>query len=328
VAFAFRSSSPADLASIAALCTRILAIPERSPVFSAEHMRWKYWDTWPSWQGSRSFMLFKNDALIAHAGVVPLRFSREGQCHTLLQLIDWAAEPGQVGAGVTLLKRIAALADGAMSVRGSSMTQRILGPLGFRSLGETLRYAAPTTSASSPPRSPLAGIATLRIHRSGDSHLREHPLSQAHSTDEQAVFQRSAAQIEAWLRCPVAAMQYGEVCLDDQLIGSFLLCHTPGQLRIADAWADPRREGAWNAVIELAYRHASAQPNAAEVVCQSNDPAQQRALERCGFRSAGADPLAVLTSPTLVPDGALCRHHLIDSDLAYLHHGEMESWLA
>jgi hypothetical protein len=327
VTFAFRPSNSTDAAAIVELCTRVLAVPEHSPVFSREHIQWKYWDPWPIWRGSRSFLLFEREQLIAHAGVVPLQFSRHGRAHLLVQLIDWAADPSHVGAGVALLKRIAALTDGAVSVRGSSMTQRILKPLGFRSLAETLQYAAPTTSSSLPVRSALARAATVRIHGRGSCALREHPLSQAQSGDAQIVFQRSAAQIEAWLACPVAAMHYAEVLVGDRMLGSFLVCQTPRQARIADAWADEQLAGAWDAVIELAYRHGCEQQGASEVVCQSNYLAQQRALEACGFVSAGADPLAIMASPELVPDGALVRHQLIDSDLAYLHHGQLLSWL-
>jgi hypothetical protein len=111
------------------------------------------------------------------------------------------------------------------------------------------------------------------------------------------------------------------------MIGSFLLCHTPEQARIADAWADDSLDGAWQAVFELALREGRRQPDATEVVFQGNDPVQHRALAACGFVVTGADPLAILTGPTLVPPGAHLRHHLIDSDLAYLHHGEPWPWL-
>lgn len=325
--FAFRPSHPADAPVIAELCERVLPVPEHSRVFSGEQMQWKYWDPWPTWQGSRSFLLFEQEKLIAHAGMVPLRLSRAGEKYTLVQLIDWAADPTHVGAGVMLLKRIAALADGAVSVRGSTMTQRILKPLGFRSFGQTLQFAARPRPSANPLRSELARASTVRIHSREHFAAREHPLSRGESTEERVVFQRSAAEMAAWVKCPVAPMDYAEVFAGDRMIGSFLVCHTPQQARIADAWADERLEGAWEAVIELAYHHGGKQDDATEVVCQSNDPLQQRALEACGFVGAGADPLAILTSPSIIPDGALVRHHLIDSDLAYLHHGDLWSWL-
>ena len=284
-------------------------------------MQWKYWAPWPYWSGSRSFLLLRDGVPIAHAGIVPLRFSLAGKTHTLVQLIDWAAEPRSVGTGVSLLKRIVALADGAVSVRGSSMTQRILKPIGFRSLPGSVRYAAPICAAARPLRSHLS----LRIHARGRFAPLEHPLHDAESFADRIVFQRSAAQMLAWSTCPVAPMHYGEVFSGDRLAGTFLICFTPQQARIADVWAC---DGAWDDVLELAHRHASESRDVVEVVCQTNDPAQARALLACGFTAAGTDPLAILASPGLVADGAFIPHHMIDSDLAYLHHGEFVPWLS
>lgn len=328
VGFEFKPSSASDAPAIAALCSRVLPVPPASRVFSPEQLQWKYWDPSPLWHGSRSFMLLAGTELIAHAGVVPLRFCRDGRSYTLVQLIDWAAEPKHVGAGVALLKRITALADGAVSVRGSTMTQRILKPVGFRALPPTQQYVAGVNAGAREPRSELGSSVEVRVHRAGSFAAREHPLCDAQSSDTRVVFQRTAAQVQAWLACPVAPMEYVELLQGAQLLGSFIVCHTPGQARIADAWADDGVPGAWEAVIERAYLHACEQTDASEVVCQSNDPAQQCALLRSGFQPAGSDPLAILASPALVPGTALVPHHLLDSDLAYLHHGQLQSWLS
>lgn len=332
--FELRPTTPSDCALVAELCERILQVPAGSPVFSPAHMHWKYWDPSASWSGSRSFLLFKDGVAIAHAGMVPLRFSRAGRTVTLVQLIDWAAEPKHVGAGAILLKRIVALADGAVSVRGSTMTQRILKPLGFRSFGETYQYAARVVAPTTPSagrtdfaHGDLARSAIVRIHERGSSTLHEHPLRDASSSDEQIVIQHDRAQVAAWLDCPVAEMRYGEVLLGERLIGAFLLAGAPRQARIAHACADVALEGAFDVVIALAYRHACAQEDAIEVVCQTNDPAQAHALLASGFSAVGSDPLAVLSRRELVPDGVLLPHHLIDSDLAYLHHGVPDLWL-
>jgi hypothetical protein len=63
-------------------------------------------------------------------------------------------------------------------------------------------------------------------------------------------------------------------------------------------------------------------------VTQCNDPTEQRALLDAGFITSGSDPLDVLCDPELIPNGAVLWHQLIDSDLAYLHHGVTESWSA
>ena len=324
----FRASNREDAACIAELCGRVLAVPASSPVFSLEHMQWKYWDPWPSWPaGSRSYLLFRNGVPIAHAGIVPLRFNCADKDYRLVQLIDWAAEPTHVGTGVILLKLIAELADGALSVRGSSMAQRILAAIGFRSLGHSVQYAAVLDAKQHELRSELARAATLRIHDRRSFAPREHPLRHAQSCARRVVLQRSAAEIERWLACPTASVQQVEMFVHDRLIGSVVLCHCPGQVRIADAWADTQLAEAWHAVINLACLHATTNTAASEIVDQTNDPARAHALETNGFANVGSDPLFILTDPELVADGAFLNHQLIDSDLAYLHHGEPLPWL-
>lgn len=329
VALTFRPSIPDDAQAIRELCLRVLEVSADSPVFSAAHMAWKYWQPWPHWQGSRGFVLAEGERLVAHAGVVPLRFSRDGQTRRLVQLSDWAAEPRHVGAGVVLLKRIASLVDGVLNVRGSRTTQRILGPLGFRSLGETRQYAAPVDSARlrGTPTSPHAATVRARVHDRDSMSAREHPLHAAQSSGRCIVLQRSIQQIEAWLACPVTPTQYTEVISDDRLIGCFLMCQSPGQARLADVWADESMPGSLPLVIDVAYRQGCQLPDVMEVVCQTNQPAHARALQSRGFVATGADPLAVLARPEDVPSGAHIHHQLIDSDLAYLHHGEPERWL-
>jgi hypothetical protein len=119
-------------------------------------------------------------------------------------------------------------------------------------------------------------------------------------------------------------MRYFELWSAEQLIGCFLLCQTPGQHRLVDAWA--RDAAAWQALLLAAIAETVKDPSAREVACQTNDVAQQAALLAAGFFMAGEDPLHVLCDEALVPKGAHFRHQLIDSDLAYLHHGDPESW--
>lgn len=321
----FRPSSPADADAIRDLCDRVLSVPEGSPVLSPAHMRWKYWRTWPDWTGSRSFVVTKGDRVVAHAGVVPLHISRHGRRYTLLQPLDWAADSSEVGAGVLLLLRLGRLANGLVSVRGSQMTRRILVPLGFVPMGEIPRYAA-LLSESAPVLTQVAMACTVRMYERGLDHAAPHPLQAVASTADRIVSQRSLAQLEAFMACPAAAMEYGEVWHDDALLGTFLLCQTPGQLRWVDAWADPQRPGSFAVLTEHVMRQASTR-SAVEIVCQTNDPEQERALRAAGFRPAGADPLSILADPNIIPPGATFRHQLIDSDLAYLHHGVAESWL-
>jgi hypothetical protein len=232
---------------------------------------------------------------------------------------------------VTLLKAIARLADGVINVRGSEAARRIFGALGYRSLGVTTRYVVqlPRRAAPSPAISSTKRVrrAELRVHRTGGlGNAAPHPLESAESNGCQIVPLRSVAQLEALSRCPAAPMTHYEVWTDGALIGTFLICETPGQVRVVDAWAAPESVEAWHVVIELMLAQAVHYPGAIELVTQTNDPVQARVLLAAGFVATGADALSIFADRALVHDGAHVRHQLIDSDLAYLHHGCAESW--
>ena len=306
----FRPSTPADGAAIAALCRRVLSVPDGSPMFTAEHMQWKYWDAWPGWSGSRSFVLTRDDRLIAHGAVVPLAFTREGCEHRLVALFDWASEPDAIGSGAALLKRIAGLADGMIMVGGSAMTRRMVGPLGFRRLGEVTRHAC----ASTPPAP--AGWTSTRV----DSP----PPFLPGSTRERILFHRPA--LRHLLRCPVAATEYHEVSRGGVTAGSFLLSFTPAQAKIADLWCASSELDHWIAIASVA-RKAGARPGVDEVACLASEPLQREALARAGFLACGSDPLFALAPPELVPDGATMRVQMLEGDYAFLHHGVPLPWL-
>lgn len=287
-------------------------------------MAWKYWQTWPGFDGSRSFVLENGGQLIAHAAVLPLCISRDGTTHQLLQLLDWAAAPEHVGAGVTLLKNLAARCAGMVNVRGSDATQRILRPLGYRSLGSTMRYARRLPHDSERASQPTDPSYSVKRYSSNFDGAAAHPLALVSSSDVEIVPLRSLELMQALCRCPSAAMSYFELWSASRLVGCFLLCQTPGQQRLVDAWAQSLP--AWRALLCAAKAEAAADPNARELVCQTNDPTQQSALLTAGFSEAGEDRLHVLCDERLVPRGARLRHQLVDSDLAYLHHGQPESW--
>jgi hypothetical protein len=336
VRLTFRASTIHDHEAIAALCSRVLYAPTGSPLLSAEHMQWKYWTPWPAWEGSRSFVLADGKSIVAHAAVVPSTFSRGGQRYRLLQLLDWAALPERIGAGVSLLKRIAQLENGLLNVRGSESTQRILRPLGFRSLGLTTRYVRVLRSVPGVPAQRPAASEDHRAAREGftlkrfsSPPLRDaapHPKRAVESDDRHVILQRSLAEIELHLRCPSAPMRYLELWRQEELLGTALCCKTPGQQRLVDAWV--LAPAVWEPLISAVIEEARRDPDALEVVTQCNDPTEQRALLDAGFITSGSDPLDVLCDPELIPNGAVLWHQLIDSDLAYLHHGVTESWSA
>src|SRR5207253_4667138 len=110
------------------------------PHTEPEHLDWKYWRPRSDWPGPRSFVLTEGTAPIAHAAIVPGAWSSGSQRASVFHAIDWAARPGEAGAGATLMKAIGSQAGALIAIGGSADTLAILPHLGFRAAGAATLY--------------------------------------------------------------------------------------------------------------------------------------------------------------------------------------------
>ena len=104
-------------------------------MFEGRHLHWKYWEPRADWQGSRSYVLTRQDRIIAHAAIVPAVCSWGTERLKLLHVIDWAACPEARGAGNTLMRHINTLADAIVTSDGATAALRLLPFLGFADSG-------------------------------------------------------------------------------------------------------------------------------------------------------------------------------------------------
>jgi hypothetical protein len=123
-------------------------------------------------------------------------------------------------------------------------------------------------------------------------------------------------------------MEYHEVSRRGVPVGCFMLSFTPAQGMIVDAWSASPDLEEWTRVFRLAHRQASARPGVDEVACMTSDPLERQALAQAGFATCTRGPLFILASPDLIPDHARVRFQMLDSDLAFLHHGVARQWLS
>src|SRR5207244_7955130 len=72
--------------------------------------------------------------------VVPGAGSAGRQRASVFHAIDWAARPGEAGAGATLMKAIGSQAGALIAIGGSADTLAILPHLGFRAAGAATLY--------------------------------------------------------------------------------------------------------------------------------------------------------------------------------------------
>ncbi len=337
MSFTIRPSTAADRPAIVSLLDSA-GLHSRS---SERNLDWKYWLPRADWPHARSFVLAKDREIFAHAGIVPSTCVWDGHRASMLHLIDWAAAPGRVGAGATLLKHISWLADALFAVGGNEFSLRSLPAIGFRPCStETeyvrvlypLRYLAnsPQWGWKTLPKLGRSILWTLTAPRDEDPEWswRRVAPSQLQSLESVlprargnlAALERSTDLFSYMLKCPIASMALHRLQKADKLRGYFLLALVPGQARLADCWVDSDEAGDWRALVGCAVHAARQDPGVAELIAVANDPLLSDALEQAGFRPRGTSPISVLVHkghdipPTF-------RVQMLDSDAAYRHRG-------
>jgi hypothetical protein len=334
---------PEDLSAVAALMAEAGLMPNLQPA----EAHWKYWQERPDWPEPRSFVMMRGSELLAHAAGIPGHYRWGGQRIRTLHVIDWAARPSAVGAGVSLMKYLAQGADALFAIGGSAQTLRLLPHLGFRVRGSVtgyvrplrpLRLLAPSVHVTwrVPPRFLRSVLWTLQARRGGTdgwevSRVNPDDLSRITAIlprpgSELAVLERDVDLFRYALACPIASMSLFTVAKENRVRGYFLLSFALRQARLADCWMDSADPADWRALIQCAVREARRHPLTAELVAWASEPMLSRCLRECGFRARNEMPLQLLgpRDSALVPPAL--RVQMLDNDAAYRHVGRNQFW--
>ncbi len=139
----FRPTSVDDLVPLSQFLGRVFAFGPSAPSLSPAVMAWKYWDQRDDWAGPRSYVLEKDGAIVAHAGVWPTTFGSGENAVRGIHMIDWASAKEAAGAGVALVQKLAALSDFMVGIGGTEMTRKVLPAFGFAEHTRVWRGARP-----------------------------------------------------------------------------------------------------------------------------------------------------------------------------------------
>jgi len=337
VSFTIRPTTAADRPAIVSLLDAA-GLTSRS---RERELDWKYFQERPDWSGARCFVLARDAEIFAHAGIVPSTCVWDGRRATLLHLIDWAAAPGRIGAGVTLLKHISGLADALISVGGNENTMQLLPAIGFRRCSiETeyvrvlhpLRYLtnSPNWGWRTLPKFARSVLWTLAVpsRQYADWHWHRVASNQVGCLDavlprargNAAVLERSSALLAYMLKCPIASMALHRVEQAGKTRGYFLLAFVPGQARLVDCWVDSDKTHEWRALVQCVVQEARQDPGVAELAAVANDALLSDALLRAGFRARHASPILVLARKGH-PLPPTFRVQMLETDAGYRHRG-------
>lgn len=139
----FRATTAADERRLIAFLARAFSVDPRAAFLNPALLRWKYWMPREDYPEARSFVLERNGAIVAHAGIWPISIGTGQDRARGAHMIDWASDAGAPGSGAALVQRLIRQFDFLYSIGGSAMTQNVLPAFGFKQVTETWMGARP-----------------------------------------------------------------------------------------------------------------------------------------------------------------------------------------
>jgi hypothetical protein len=279
--------------------------------FRPQVISWKYFVDHPEWKIPRSWAFKENGKIVAHGGVWPLNLGTLATEIKAIHLVDWAASPSAVGAGVLLLKKMMSLSNIFLTIGGSSLTRSLLPKLGYKPCGELRRYArvvrpwllfrtTPEKNWKTPIKylrnstRALTGIPEVQRGWHASKVTSFTGLINGSTLGQKASSispQRTAAGLDHLLRCPAARISGFLISRAHQLRGYFLLAQVDRQVRIVDVRTDIEDQQAWCGICALIARTAAENAATCEVVAATSNEKMGDAWLRAGFVLCRADPI-------------------------------------
>ena len=331
----FRATTPADAGAIAAFLGRVFGARVGEPIIDPAMMHWRYWRERPGWQGSRSFVLERGGAIVAHGAAWPAKIlsAEEIPCFFL---IDWAASSDYPGAGVSIMKHMAQRVPVNFVYGGTEIARKMRFAMGYRPRNEVRTLALPLHplrqiltshwnwrtparfarnflwSRRKPGLASRWGAQPVNARQIRGSNV-PWPVRDSHSL----MLERNPELFEYLTDCPVAPGTFFLAMRDSEPAGYFCLTFPPGQARIADAWISSSQIEDWVEFYALAVEQACRRPGVNEVTAAAASEITLAALEKCGFRVRARDPVQLYDPQKRVPPDLPLEVQLIDGDAAF-----------
>lgn len=341
MSFQFEATTPEQIPEISSFLARAFHAPLNSPNLNPSLLRWKYFEPGPEWTGARAYALWKDDSMVAHSAVWPIRIETCAGPVTALQALDWAASPDCPGSGAALMNKLRKLESVMITVGGSADTRRLLPAMGFKQRGVAHIYARVIRPWRQFRTRPFEGIRALpRLFRNilwrldglamaglWSSRLLAHPNTElpeqlwAHEvvTPES---RHSTGFLEFMLRCPAAHFRYFELLHAGQPRGCFVTSRVGGQSRLADLRIESGTAKDWASAFAVATRAAALDPECCELMTCATSPVTISALEANRFRFRGDIPVFVFDPKGRLGDFEDLFLGMLDDDSAYLSYPE------
>lgn len=343
MAIEFRATLPSQQAAVLKFLLDVFDADPRLNSFQPQVMDWKYFLPHPCWSGPRSFLLHKDREIVGHGGVWPIRLGLRGEEVQAIHLVDWAASPRSLGAGVHVLRSMSQLAALLITIGGSDDTRKILPKLGYRSGGALRRFVRVVRpwlqlrtrtgqDWKAPARflrnsrdmfTPIPGLpAGWTVERRAEFGEEMEPVLRVDNSSEEFAPIRTVAGLNHMLACPAAGFS-GFVVRDGSLpIGYFILVKVGHQARIVELNMPGRDPDQWRRICAAAARTAADDPHVAELIAGTSSETVGSIWQKLGFHLRRQDPILYLDRGKLLRPEATLNLNLMDGDVCFMYNPE------
>ena len=331
----FRAACPEDLDAIRDFLARAFGTSREAPMLLPAAMKWKYWTERGDWSGPRAYLLEREGAVTAFAGLWPVTFGSGADAARGVHMIDWASAKEAPGAGLALVQKLGAMFDFILAIGGSDMTQTVLPAFGFAECARQWEGARPLRPLRQmfthqrrnwklPARwarntlwalRPMAGTGTSRFVEVAPERMRADTGARG--------MPRPSAFFEFLAKCPMTPFRFYAITDGNEERGYFGLSLVRGQARVAGLWLSDAGNN-WQEAYALALRAAKAIRGANEVIAVGTGAETKEAAAAAGFHVLDGAPVYLLNKKgklRLPPD---FQFQLSDDDHAFLDTGAVD----
>jgi hypothetical protein len=333
----FRAAEREDLRALSEFLVRVYKFESSDFHFNPQLLEWKYLYPRAGWQGSRSYLMEKDGKIVAHAGACPVSFRRpDGHIVNSLTIMDWGADSSIPLVGVTLFRKLMAMAPTTFVIGGAPATRQILPRLGFRQAAEAPTYSAWLRPWHEFRTRPRTGRSVLRLLH-GLTHPVRRPSRPIGNWEFVAIpefdnslqpmldglkrpwtfCQRTVADLNYLLRCPHLEVRGFLLKRGGNLAGYFVMGKSAWEARLLDLMVDSDDPDDWKDAYAAATSAASLDHDLCRIRVLSTVPMLSQALEQNGYWCQYEDPI-MIHDPGAALGGAFpVSVQLFDGDAGY-----------
>ena len=309
----FEPTTPQDRPELVRFLLDVFQLPPDSLFVRPDLLEWKFDRPRPDWEAPRSYVFRRDGEILSHGCIWPVTYLTPEGPLTSMRVIDWAGTRTHPGSGAMLMRKMASVTETVLAVGGSEETQKVVPAIGFRRTGDFYQYARvlrpwrqmrtyPVKNWKTPIRFLRNALWSRTPAHRAPAGWSWRPLPRF--GDEQKVLVENPPPVEGWigcrrtvgmlnylLDCPAARMSAFLIEREGKPCGYGILSHVRGQTRISDLHVTPGSPENWRNAYALAVEAARRDPECAEVVSWVSAGFRRTALQSCGFRALGSEPV-------------------------------------